>query len=182
MQSLTQYLSHLARGSCFILVSAAALYPSKVSRAAPEPYEFTVANKLDLNNAQTDIARGIERKLRSHGFSDNLITGAIVNAYAESRLNPEAVGSAGELGIFQINPRGLGKKMKPHEMKDTKKSIDRIIGALKKNKKIMSLEKQDASAAEHTIAFCTEIERPKDKFRKAKQRVKIMKEIMKKNS
>jgi len=176
------HLSHLAHGLCFISISAIALYPSEISRAEPEPYEFTVANNLVLNDDQVDIARGIERKLRSHGFSDNLIMGAIVNAYAESKLNPDAVGSAGELGIFQINPRGLGKKMKPHEMKDTKKSIDRIIGALKKSKKIMSLEKREASAAEHTIAFCTEIERPKDKLRKAKQRVKIMKEIMKKNS
>ena len=172
----------MAHGSCFILVSAIALYPSKVSKAAPEPYVFTVTNKLALNDDQTSIARGIERNLRSHGFSDNLITGAIVNAYAESGLNPSAVGAAGELGIFQINPQGLGKKMKPHEMKDNKKSIDRIIVALKKNKKIMSLEKQDASATDHTIAFCTEIERPKDKLRKAKQRVKIMKKIMKKNS
>lgn len=181
MRSLTQCLSHLAHGSCFILVSAAALYPSKVSRAAPDVYEFTVANKLALSNDQADIARGIERSLKSHGFSDNLIIGAIVNAYAESRLNPAAVGSAGELGIFQINPQGLGKKMKPHEMKDARTSVDKIAEAVKKSKKIMSLEKKAASAAEHTIAFCTEIERPKDKFRKAKQRVKIMKEIMKKN-
>ena len=153
-----------------------------MSRAEPEPYEFTVANDLKLNDSQSSIARGIERRMKSHGFSDNLIMGAIVNAYAESKLDPSVVGSAGELGIFQLNPKGLGSKMKPHEMRDVVNSTDRIIGAIKKNRKMMSLEKRNASVTDHVMAFCTEIERPSDKKRKAKQRVKIMKDIVKKNS
>ena len=182
MQLLTQRLSLLVRGLYFTSVSAVALYPSEVSKAEPAPYEFTVADGLKLDNHQISVARGIERRMRAHGFSDNMILGAIVNAYAESRLNPEAVGAAGELGVFQLHPKGLGRKMKPHEMRDVKGSTDKIIGTLKNNKKMMSLERKQASAADHTMAFCVEIERPKNKRLKAKQRVKVMKDIMKKNS
>ena len=182
MQLLTRRLSLLAHGLCFTSASAVVLYPSEVSRAEPDPYTFTVADDLKLNDSQISVARGIERRMRSHGFSDNLIMGAIVNAYAESKLDPNAVGAAGELGVFQLNPKGLGSKMKPHEMKDVINSTDRIIGAVKKNRKMMSLEKKNASATDHVMAFCTEIERPSNKKRKAKHRVKIMKDIVKKNS
>ena len=182
MQSLTRHLSRLAHGLCFASLSALALYPSSVENANPEPYEFTVVNKLNLNDDQADVAKGVERIMKNHGFSDSLIMAAIVNAYAESGLDPNVVGSAGELGIFQLNPKGLGKTMKDHEMKDIRKSTVRIIGAMRKSKRIMKLEKRKASAAEHVVAFCTEIERPKNMNRRAKQRVKTLRSIMKKNS
>lgn len=182
LQSLTQHLSRLVHGLCFISLSIIALYPSTVENANPEPYEFTVVDKLNLDDDQADIAKAIEKMMKNHGFSDSLIMAAIVNAYAESGLDPDAVGSAGELGIFQLNPKGLGKTMEDHEMRDVRKSTDRIIVALRKSKSIMKLERRKASAAEHVAAFCTEIERPKDKHRKARQRVKTLQKIMKKNS
>lgn len=134
---------------------------------------------MDLDEEQHEIAKQIEKEMRDHGFSDNLIMGAIVNAYAESRLKPSAVGTAGERGVFQLHPRGMGKGMQAEEMHDIRGSVDRIAVALKKNRRIMKLERGDFPVEDHVRAFCIEIERPSDKFARAERRVKLLQKILK---
>lgn len=124
------------------------------------------------------VAQQVEERFRERGFSDEFIVGALVNAYAESGLNVLAVGREGERGIFQLHPKGLGSKMTIEEMQDVDTSVERIVRAVRKNETIMSLEQRGGSPAEHVEAFCIDIERPRDKHKKARARVRLMKKIL----
>jgi hypothetical protein len=139
--------------------------------------KFPVTDSLNLTVDQSETSAQIERSLRYHGFSDELITGAIVNAYAESNLDKTAIGRAGERGVFQLHPQGLGKRMSIEQMQDIMTSTHKIAGAVKKNKRLMKFEKSGADAETLTAIFCEEIERPKNKRIKGRQRAKLVKKI-----
>ena len=150
-------------------------WPSDVA-IPPSPY--TVASTFNLDFEKIVVARQVEKRLREYGFSDELIAGALVNAYAESRLDANAVGKAGERGIFQLNPKGLGRGMTADEMQDITLSVNRIARAVLKNNRVMELERVGGTVAQHTSMFCQEIERPRHKERKARERVKLIEKIM----
>jgi hypothetical protein len=155
------------------------LWPSKVAVPPPPPPDlYPVTSTFKFDYKQLIIARHVERRLRRYGFSDELITGALVNAYAESELNADVVGKAGERGVFQLNPKGLGHGMTINEMQDISLSVDRIASAVLKNDRIMELERSGGTAEQHTLVFCKEIERPSHKDRKARERVELMQKIM----
>lgn len=154
------------------------MWPKKVADpGAPPKMKFPVTDSLNLTVEQRETSAQIERGLRYHGFSDELITGAIVNAYAESALDRTAVGKAGERGVFQLNPRGLGKMMSDEQMHDIMTSTHRIAKAVKKNKRLMKFEESGADVETLTAIFCEEIERPKNKKMKGRQRAKLVKKI-----
>jgi len=155
------------------------LWPSKVAvPPQPAPNPFPVTSLFILDSDQEAVAHQVEERLREHGFSNELIIGALVNAYAESGLDVSVVGKAGERGIFQLNPKGLGHNMTKEEMRDVVTSVDRIAKAVRKNERVMALEESEGTATQHALAFCKEIERPKHKERKARERVKLMEKIM----
>lgn len=139
--------------------------------------KFPVTDSLNLTIDQSETSAQIEMGLRYHGFSDELITGAIVNAYAESNLDKTVIGRAGERGVFQLHPRGLGKRMSIEQMQDVMTSTHKIAGAVKKNKRLMKFEESGADAETLTAIFCEEIERPKNKKLKGQQRAKLVKKI-----
>ena len=61
-----------------------------------------------LTTEQYEVSETIEEELSQLDIPDNLIAAAIVNAVAESHLNPEAVGDGGRaVGAFQLHKRGL---------------------------------------------------------------------------
>jgi hypothetical protein len=165
----------LLLGVCLSILA----WPSKVAvPPPPQPNLYPVTSTFKFDYKQLVVARRVERRLRRYGFSDELITGALVNAYAESELDVDVVGKAGERGIFQLNPKGLGHGMTVSEMQDISLSVDRIADAVLKNDRIMKLERDGGTVEQHTLAFCREIERPSHKERKAHDRVKLMEKIM----
>lgn len=165
----------LALGVCLTIF----FWPSKVAvPPPPPPYPFPITAMFILDNEQQLVAQQVEVRLKDHGFSDELIIGALVNAYAESKLDVAVVGSVGERGIFQLNPKGLGHNMTKEEMRGIDTSVDRIAAAVKKNKRLMALEERGGTAEQHASLFCKEIERPKYKHRKALERVRLMERIM----
>ena len=154
-------------------------WPSKVAvPPPPPPNPFPITSMFKLDHEQELVAQQVEGRMRDHGFSNELIIGALVNAYAESGLDVAAVGKAGERGIFQLNPKGLGHNMTKQEMRDINSSVDRIAVAVKKNERLMKLEERGGTAEQHASLFCKEIERPKHKNRKALERVRLMEKIM----
>jgi hypothetical protein len=172
----------MSRSILLLVVITSLLYPSKVAvppapPPPPEP-EYPVADMFEFEPEQEEVAKQVEGRLRDHGFSDELITAALVNAYAESGLNASVIGKAGERGIFQLHPEGLGHSMTVDDMLDVESASDRIAWAVKRNKKIMGLESRSASADTLTAAFCIEIERPSNKHEKAKKRVRLMKKML----
>jgi len=154
------------------------MWPKKVTDPGVPPRpKFPVTDSLHLDDEQREASMQIERGLRVHGFSDELIKGAIVNAYAESGLDRNAIGRAGERGVFQLNPVGLGRKMSDEQMHDISISTHRIAAAIKKNRRLMKVEQAGSSVETLTAVFCEEIERPKNKKTKARQRAKLVKKI-----
>jgi tail lysozyme len=82
---------------------------------------------LGLNTAQREMARVIERELAARGLPAEIIAAAIVNAKAESGLNPTAAGDGGKsVGLFQLHVNGAGKGMSVEERKDPVKNTARI--------------------------------------------------------
>lgn len=142
----------------------------------------TVVDRLDLSVSQQEVAKRIEERLRKHRLSDGIIMGAIVNAYAESRLNPMAVGAGDTRGVFQLLPSGLGHGMSPQEMHSVELASDRIAGAVKKSSKMMAADRSGASAETITMLFCTEIERPSDGDKQANARAALLRRLQRKKS
>lgn len=88
---------------------------------------------------------------------------AVVNAYAESRLNPYAVGDGGHsIGLFQLHDKGLGKGMTPDDRRDPDKSCQRIIQAImsQQGARLRLLNDSGAARVEDLVAeFAHSIER-----------------------
>jgi hypothetical protein len=80
-----------------------------------------------LNVAQQAVAAIVSRVLTSRGVPPEVVNAAIVNAVAESGLNPNAVGDNGRsVGVFQLNERGAGAGMSVADRKDPVKNAGRI--------------------------------------------------------
>lgn len=108
-----------------------------------------------------DMANLIRNKFKAAGFTDAQAEGAVANAMAESRLDPNAHNTKGEdsVGLFQMNRKGgLGKGYSVEQLKDPNFNIDLAIEAAKKSKRF----KEAKTAEEATKAFMIDVERPKD--------------------
>lgn len=62
-------------------------------------------NKSDQNAPSGDVGDRVAATLRSRGWPDAAIAGALNNSITESSLNPNATGGAGEKGLFQFHPK-----------------------------------------------------------------------------
>jgi hypothetical protein len=134
----------------------------------PDMLAATGVNVDQVNNTSPtragggDMANLIRTKFKAAGFSDAQAEGAVANAIAESRLDPNAYnGRGGEesVGLFQMNRKGgLGKDYSVEQLKDPNLNIDLAIAAAKKAPRFQAAK----TAEEATKAFMLEVERPKD--------------------
>lgn len=130
-----------------------------------------VCKDISTEIENREIACEIELALRHEGFDSPLIEAALLNAYAESKFNPMAVGDGGNSkGIFQLNKNGLGNKMNDTQRHDVRSSVRRVAIAIRKSPSLKRAIESGAETPELTELFCTEIMRPSNKFAKAKQR------------
>ena len=156
-----------------------ALFPSKLGVPPAFKREFPVSDTLNLQHDQRMVAQQIESRLRKHRISEGIIMGAIINAYAESRLNPRAVGPGNTRGIFQLLPSGLGHDMTIDQMHNVNASVDRVVVAIKKSKKMMRAGQSETDLENIVKVFCAEIERPKDKQLRAMERAALFRKLIK---
>jgi len=163
---------------CFIML----FFPSKLGTPDILKHAFPVSDRLNLQHDQRIVAQQIESRLRKHRISEGIIMGAIVNAYAESKLDPRAVGPGNTRGVFQLLPGGLGHDMTIGQMHDVNASADRIAMAIKKNRKMMIAGQSEADLDNITKVFCNEIERPKNKEFRASERVAMLHNLTKKKN
>lgn len=169
----------MRRKLILLVCLCALLFPSKLGIPAPFKRMFPVSDRLNLRHDQRMVAQQIESRLRKHLISDGIIMGAIVNAYAESRLNPRAVGPGNTHGVFQLLPSGLGHDMTVDQMHDVNASVDRVVVAIKKNRKMMAAGLQHTNLENITRVFCIEIERPKNKEMRALERISLLRNLIK---
>ena len=155
------------------------LFPSKLGVPPAFKREFPVSDMLNLRHDQRMVAQQIESRLRKHRISEGIIMGAIINAYAESRLNPQAVGPGNTRGVFQLLPSGLGHDMTIDQMHNVNASVDRVVVAIKKSKKMMRAGQSEVDLENIVKVFCAEIERPKDKQLRAMERAALFRKLIK---
>ena len=155
------------------------LFPSKLGVPPAFKREFPVSDMLNLRHDQRMVAQQIESRLRKHRISEGIIMGAIINAYAESRLNPLAVGPGNTRGVFQLLPSGLGHDMTIDQMHNVNASVDRVVVAIKKSKKMMRAGQSEVDLENIVKVFCAEIERPKDKQLRAMERAALFRKLIK---
>ena len=98
-----------------------------------------------------------EAQLRSAGWSDAAVVGALSNAWHESHWLPSAVGDHGQsVGFWQLHARGLGHGMTADARHDMKMSTRRIISAARK----LDLDIDSADPQSSAEGFCQRIMRP----------------------
>lgn len=87
-----------------------------------------VAATMSVRPEQRRAAEAAEAVFRAAGLPDALIQGALVNAYAESRLDPMARGDSGKsIGIWQLHEKWAGKGMSVADRQDVTKATQRIL-------------------------------------------------------
>lgn len=83
---------------------------------------------MAVSAAQRKVAEAAERVLAAAGLPEALIRGALVNAYAESRLDPMARGDSGKsIGIWQLHEKWAGRGMTVADRQDVVKATRRIL-------------------------------------------------------
>ena len=111
-----------------------------------------------------------------NGIPPAITLAAIVNAYAESGWNANAVGDGGHsIGLFQLNDWGAGKGIDKELRKDPRVNAQTIIDVeLGKThwagKHVWEAFESGATVPQLAYQFCYWIERPKDKVGEATKR------------
>ena len=117
----------------------------------------------NINDEQQKVAYIIEKNFNNMQIPKNITAAAIVNAVAESKLCPYAVGDNGKaIGVFQLHTNGLGNKISPLLRKDVNINSNVIAVQIIKNDKLLNKEKNGAAISELTKIITKDIMRPDD--------------------
>jgi len=151
-------------------------------RAKIRPGGVVEAITYRLTSSQRNMAAIIEREMANAGLSAPEIAAAIVNAFAESRLNPNAVGDGGHsIGLFQLNhPWGAGKDMSVSDRRDPVINTQTILKKevlARGGRKFRAAAANGASIAELAAIFSRDIERPKDKEGNMRKRANLARKM-----
>lgn len=139
-----------------------------------------VCDAQGLSLPQRQMASLIAREFDAAGLS-KLNEAAIVNAYAESGLDPWAVSPSGaSVGLFQLHEDGLGHGMSARSRKDPATNVRKVIDEVNTSSFAGPLRNalaRGASRDELVRLFTTGVMRPKDKAAKAEERVQMARQI-----
>lgn len=126
----------------------------------------SIASQIVLaTNDQKAAAAVIEREFLAAGYSPMLVAAALINAYAESRLDPAAVGDHGaSIGLFQLNTlHGAGIGHSVSELKDPTGNAQVLLSVEKRAlAKVQSAIDAGADLSEAAGLFSKYVERPDD--------------------
>jgi hypothetical protein len=120
---------------------------------------------VGLTPGQAAMVAMIEAAFLSAGYPLPVAAAAVVNAYAESTLNPKAIGDSGRsVGLFQLSIRGAGAGMSVAERQDPATNIRTLLAREKRTLgKVKALADGGAPLADVVAAFSTLVERPGNK-------------------
>jgi hypothetical protein len=132
---------------------------------------------IKLSPSQLDNIDIIETEFRNAGFTVSVAAAAVVNAYAESKLNHLAKGDGGHsIGLFQLNDWGAGKGMTVEARQDpvinTRRIIEVAQGHYGKDLREFN-DAQSTDVPQITAVFCRDIERPADTNAKMNSRAAL---------
>lgn len=113
-----------------------------------------------LQRAMVDI---VEREFTAAGYSLPVTAAAVVNAYAESGLNPLSIGDSGNsVGLFQLNIRGAGAGMSVAQRQDATTNARTLLARERHAlAQVVLLAQSGASLGQLAAAFAKYVERPR---------------------
>lgn len=128
-----------------------------------------------LSSAQRSVAERAETALRTAGVPDEVIPGALANAWAESRLNPLAVGDRGKsVGIWQLRDPGAGSGMSVAARQDVEVSTRRIAEVYAKSAAAKAYRAGERRLDELSRLWCVHVERPSGASAKGAKRAELV--------
>jgi hypothetical protein len=131
-----------------------------------------------LTIEQYEVSETIEEELTQLEIPQNIIAAAIVNAVAESSLNPDAIGDGGRaVGAFQLHKKGLGKNLSVGDRKNIYTNTNVIGIQILKNDKLFTLNESGVEIPELSAVFAEEIMRPANIEDRKEERRKIANKI-----
>jgi hypothetical protein len=131
-----------------------------------------------LTIEQYEVSETIEEELTQLEIPQNIIAAAIVNAIAESSLNPDAIGDGGKaVGAFQLHKKGLGKNLSVDDRRNIYTNTNVIGIQILKNDKLFALNENGEEIPELSAVFAEEIMRPANIEDRKEERRKIANKI-----
>ena len=131
-----------------------------------------------LTIEQYEVSETIEEELTQLEIPQNIIAAAIVNAIAESSLNPDAIGDGGRaVGAFQLHKKGLGKNLSVDDRKNIYTNTNVIGIQILKNDKLFALNENGEEIPELSAVFAEEIMKPANIEDRKEERRKIANKI-----
>jgi hypothetical protein len=143
----------------------------------PEPINIEVCEEeisvtdmaKGLTDEQKEVSYIIEQEFSEMDIPPNITAAAIVNAIAESKLNPDAIGDGGKaVGAFQLHKSGLGKNLSVSERTNVYTSANIIGIQILKNNHLYELENNNSSISDISKMIAEDIMRP-DNIEKQKE-------------
>jgi hypothetical protein len=133
---------------------------------------------VGLTEKQKKVSYIIEEEFSQMGIPPNVIAAAIVNAIAESGLNPQAVGDKGKaVGTFQLHKNGLGNKLSVDDRKNVYTSSNIIGVQILKNNRLSILDEKNEKISVLTQVITEDIIRPDNIEVQKDKRSKLSKKI-----
>jgi hypothetical protein len=128
---------------------------------------------------QREMASRILDAFEAAGFTVEAGMAAVVNAWAESKLNPKAWGDRSvhpegcSGGLFQLNRcAGLGRGLSRDQVVDPKTNIDTILRTARRSRAFSAASPTDPVAL--SMAMTTDILRPSHREEKARARAALL--------
>ena len=147
--------------------------PSRTAR----PQRASSSTRSSLTTSQREAAKVIIEEFRTAQLPQELESrrqalalAAIVNAWHESRLNPQAQNANGEdsIGLFQINRNGaLGAPYSRQQLRDPRINARVILTEVRARSQKLAAA---TTVADLTSAFAVHVERPADRYVKGAER------------
>ena len=131
-----------------------------------------------LSDSQRAMVQLIDREVKINAVGGlnrrALAIAAVVNAWAESRLNPQALNASSieeSVGLFQVNRRGaLGRPWTRAELADPTNNTRIILSEVRRRSGTL---RQARTVGELVSLFTSEVERPADRFRRGRERAQL---------
>ena len=134
----------------------------------------------ELSASQKEMVDLIEAQFTESEYTRPVVIAAVVNAYAESGLNPNADNADEDsVGLFQLNIRGAGKGMSVEKRKDPLTNVNTILDRESGPLGRIQASADSGAPIENLVAeFTKTVERPKDKEGAAAERVELYSQMM----
>jgi len=112
-----------------------------------------------LNEEQRSNIAIIQREFAAAGYPSAIQAGAVINAWAESRIHNNRIGDSGKsVGLFQLHENGGGRGLSVAQRKNPIVNTRRIISEMEASKMMGFLPLRSADSAAYL--FCWWVERP----------------------